>query len=46
MNRRRRGKLAKRLVEAATFGDSTQINALLRAGARPEATDAEGTTPL
>ncbi|MFJ4689370.1 ankyrin repeat domain-containing protein [Streptomyces sp. NPDC088789] len=46
MNRRRQKKLSKRLVDAATFGDSTQINALLRAGAWPEAGDTEGTTPL
>lgn len=46
MNRRRQKKLSKRLVEAATFGDSTQINALLRVGACPEASDTEGTTLL
>ncbi|MFD4761854.1 ankyrin repeat domain-containing protein [Streptomyces sp. NPDC058439] len=45
MNRRQQ-KLSKRLAAAATFGDSTQINALLRAGACPEASITEGTTPL
>ncbi|MCX4787121.1 ankyrin repeat domain-containing protein [Streptomyces sp. NBC_01221] len=46
MNRRQQKKLSKRLVEAATFGDTTQINALLRTGACPEAGNTEGTTPL
>lgn len=46
MNRRRQKKLSKRLVEAATFGDSAHVDALLRAEARPEASNAEGTTPL
>lgn len=46
MNRRQQKKLSERLVEAATFGDSAHINALLRAGAHPETSDTEGTTPL
>ncbi|MFE7838505.1 ankyrin repeat domain-containing protein [Streptomyces sp. NPDC057474] len=46
MNRRRRKKLSKRLVLAAMFGDTAGVDALLRAGAPAETTDAEGTTPL
>lgn len=46
MNRRRQKKLSKKLVAEAMFGDSIRINALLRAGARPEISDTEGTTPL
>ncbi|WP_395366923.1 hypothetical protein ACHGLA_36090 [Streptomyces sp. YH02] len=46
MNRRQQKKPSKRPVEAATFGDSTRINALLPAGACPETGNAEGTTPL
>lgn len=46
MNRRKRKKLARRLVDAAAFGTAAEVAALLRAGAHPEAADAEGTTPL
>ncbi|MER5479724.1 ankyrin repeat domain-containing protein [Streptomyces sp. NPDC002734] len=46
MNHRRRKKLARRLVGAATFGDGVRIRALLRSGADPDGPDAEGTTPL
>ncbi|MFE7071625.1 ankyrin repeat domain-containing protein [Streptomyces sp. NPDC057620] len=46
MNRRRQKKLSRRLVDAATFGDSSRIGALLRAGADPGTADTDGTTPL
>ncbi|MBK3647573.1 ankyrin repeat domain-containing protein [Streptomyces sp. MBT33] len=46
MNRRRRKKLTGRLFEAVLRGDSTRVEALLRAGADPERADREGTTPL
>ncbi|MFJ3670310.1 ankyrin repeat domain-containing protein [Streptomyces sp. NPDC090106] len=46
MNRRRRKKLSRRLVEAAASGDVTRLDLLLRAGACPHTSDADGTTPL
>jgi ankyrin repeat protein len=46
VNRRRRKKLARRLVDAAAFDDVSRVRALLRAGADPQAPDPEGTTPL
>ncbi|MEU3555383.1 ankyrin repeat domain-containing protein [Streptomyces fragilis] len=46
MNNRRRKKLSRRLVDAASCGDGARIRALLRAGAGPDAPDTEGTTPL
>lgn len=46
MNNRRRKKLSRRMVDAATFGRLGQVGALLQAGADPAWTDAEGTTPL
>ncbi|MFF8972974.1 ankyrin repeat domain-containing protein [Streptomyces sp. NPDC014995] len=46
MNRRRRKKLTRRLVEAALLEDGARVDALLRAGADPAAGDGDGTTPL
>ncbi|MET8043416.1 ankyrin repeat domain-containing protein [Micromonospora sp. NPDC005215] len=46
MNKRRRKKLAKRLMEAVLREDATIASALLRLGANPNAVDREGTTPL
>ncbi|MFI9610638.1 ankyrin repeat domain-containing protein [Streptomyces sp. NPDC052023] len=46
MNRRRRKKLAGRLVTAASCGDHAGVRSLLRAGADANTRDAEGTTPL
>ncbi|MFE5208931.1 ankyrin repeat domain-containing protein [Streptomyces sp. NPDC056600] len=46
MNHRRRKKLARRLVNAATFGDADSVRALLRSGADPNGPDTEGTMPL
>ncbi|MFI9626322.1 ankyrin repeat domain-containing protein [Streptomyces sp. NPDC052042] len=46
MNRRKQKKLSRGLVTAATFGDVAEVDALLRRGARPDAANADGTTPL
>ncbi|MFD3735685.1 ankyrin repeat domain-containing protein [Streptomyces sp. NPDC058632] len=46
MNRRRRKKLSARLVEAAMFAEAGTVRALVRAGADPNGTNADGTTPL
>ncbi|MBL7259708.1 ankyrin repeat domain-containing protein [Paractinoplanes lichenicola] len=46
VKRRRRKKLQRGLVEAAGWGEPRQVEALLLAGADPNAPDAEGTTPL
>jgi ankyrin repeat protein len=46
VNRRRQKKLTKRLMAAAMFEESPQVDQLLRAGADPAAADADGTTPL
>ncbi|MEU6812480.1 ankyrin repeat domain-containing protein [Streptomyces sp. NPDC046831] len=46
MNRRRRKRLAGRLVAAAAFGADARVDALLRAGADPDAPDGDGMTPL
>ncbi|WP_433124822.1 ankyrin repeat domain-containing protein [Micromonospora sp. CA-240977] len=46
MNKRRRKKLAKRLMEAVLREDARVASALLRLGADPNAADREGTTPL
>jgi ankyrin repeat protein len=46
VDRRRRKKLARRLVGAAVFEDDRAVGALVRAGADPEGADADGTTPL
>ncbi|MEH0547722.1 ankyrin repeat domain-containing protein [Streptomyces sp. B21-105] len=46
MNRRRQKKLTRRLVAAARFEEAEDVGRLLRAGADPAASDAEGTTPL
>jgi hypothetical protein len=46
VNRRRRKKLSRRLVDAVLIDDLTQVRALLRAGAPVETADSEGTTPL
>ncbi|WP_320066022.1 ankyrin repeat domain-containing protein [Micromonospora sp. RTGN7] len=43
---RRRKKLTKRLMEAVRHEDSAAVNALLLAGADPNAADHEQTTPL
>ncbi|MFI7599092.1 ankyrin repeat domain-containing protein [Actinoplanes sp. NPDC049681] len=46
MNRRRRKKLQRRLVEAAGWGSHQDVARLLRAGADPNIPDVYGTTPL
>jgi ankyrin repeat protein len=46
VNKRRRKKLTKRLMEAVLSGDAAAASALLRVGADPNASDREGTTPL
>ncbi|MFE9847247.1 ankyrin repeat domain-containing protein [Streptomyces sp. NPDC005576] len=46
MNRRRAKKLAAKLVGAVVTGNTASVRTLLRAGADPEAADADGTTPL
>ncbi|GIE76599.1 serine/threonine protein kinase [Actinoplanes philippinensis] len=46
MNRRRRKKLQRNLVEAAMWGTPLDVIRLLRAGAHPDLPDAAGTTPL
>ncbi|MFD6530585.1 hypothetical protein [Streptomyces sp. NPDC060184] len=46
MNRRRSKKLSRDFVGAALTGDTARLQALLRAGADPEAPDRYGTTPL
>ncbi|MEO3976886.1 ankyrin repeat domain-containing protein [Streptomyces sp. CAU 1734] len=46
MKQRMRKKLAGRLVEAATFGETSRIEELLSAGADPGYPDGQGTTPL
>ncbi|PJM94745.1 ankyrin repeat domain-containing protein [Streptomyces sp. CB01373] len=46
MNRRRRKKLSRHLVDAAMMGHTARAEALLRLGADPERADREGTTPL
>ncbi|MGK5642537.1 ankyrin repeat domain-containing protein [Streptomyces sp. URMC 126] len=46
MNRRRRKKLANRLVAAVICEEDARVRALLRAGADPDAPDADGVTAL
>ncbi|MFE6163824.1 ankyrin repeat domain-containing protein [Streptomyces sp. NPDC056486] len=46
MNQRRQKKYSRRLFEAISAGDVTVVKAFLRAGADPNRTDSEGTTPL
>ena len=46
VNRRRRKKLQRRLVEAAGWGEAGPVARLLRAGADAGRPDADGTTPL
>lgn len=46
MNRRRQKKLTHRLTTAILTGTTTEVAALLRAGADPTAPDRYGTTPL
>jgi uncharacterized protein len=46
VNMRRRKKLQQRLMEAAGWGDAKQVGAVLRAGADPNMTDRDGSTPL
>ncbi|WP_033339069.1 ankyrin repeat domain-containing protein [Catenuloplanes japonicus] len=46
MNRRRRKKLQRQLLDAAGWGTSRQVAALLRAGADPDLPDRDETTPL
>ncbi|GLY08477.1 ankyrin repeat domain-containing protein [Actinoplanes sp. NBRC 101535] len=46
MNRRRRKKLQRLLVETAGWGSAKRIGELLRAGADPDLPDLDGTTPL
>ncbi|WP_151773006.1 ankyrin repeat domain-containing protein [Streptomyces abyssomicinicus] len=46
MNRRKRKRLARALVEAAGGEQEARVAALLRAGADPDGRDAEGTTAL
>ncbi|MEU4092198.1 ankyrin repeat domain-containing protein [Streptomyces sp. NPDC026673] len=46
MNRRRRKKLSRELVNAARRGDLRTAGELLRRGASPEHADPDGTTPL
>ncbi|MFI1866144.1 ankyrin repeat domain-containing protein [Streptomyces jumonjinensis] len=46
MNQRQQKKLSRRLFTAIRAGDTTRVEAVLRAGAAPERADSEGTTPL
>ncbi|QFR02192.1 ankyrin repeat domain-containing protein [Streptomyces phaeolivaceus] len=46
MKQRKRKKLSRRLFSAIPAGDTAAVKAVLRAGADPERTDSEGTTPL
>ncbi|MEU9845939.1 hypothetical protein [Streptomyces sp. NPDC047985] len=46
MNRTKQKKLSRHLVTAAALGAATDVDARLRRGARPEAVDFYGTTPL
>ncbi|WP_199752833.1 hypothetical protein [Actinoplanes sp. ATCC 53533] len=46
MNRRRRKKLQRRLLEAAGWADAKRVAALLRAGADPNSPGPGGTRPL
>ncbi|MGX1273012.1 ankyrin repeat domain-containing protein [Streptomyces phaeoluteigriseus] len=46
MNRRRRKKLATRLVTAVLLGEGARVDALLRAGADPATADRDGATAL
>ena len=46
MNRRRRKKLQRLLVEAAGWAAARRVGELLRAGAAPDLPDRDGTTPL
>ncbi|MEV4636984.1 ankyrin repeat domain-containing protein [Actinoplanes sp. NPDC049548] len=46
MNRRRRKKLQRRLVEAAGWAGHAEVARLLRAGADPNIPDVHGTTAL
>ncbi|MFF1649254.1 ankyrin repeat domain-containing protein [Streptomyces sp. NPDC058240] len=46
MNQRRRKKLSWYLGAAVLMGDTTRVQALLRAGADPERADSGGVTPL
>lgn len=46
MNRRRRKKLTKSLLQAVLCDEGARVGRLLKAGADPAAPDADGTTPL
>ncbi|MFD9440875.1 ankyrin repeat domain-containing protein [Streptomyces sp. NPDC060006] len=46
MNQRQRKKLGRRLFVAALTGDTARVKEFLRAGADPEWSDSDGTTPL
>ncbi|MEU6677948.1 hypothetical protein [Streptomyces sp. NPDC046925] len=46
MSRRRRKKQTQRLVLAAELGHTTEVRALLRAGADPQTPHPDGTTTL
>ncbi|MFF5724253.1 ankyrin repeat domain-containing protein [[Kitasatospora] papulosa] len=46
MKRRQQKKLSHRLFSAILAGDPGSVKTLLRAGASPERTDSDGTTPL
>lgn len=46
MNKRRRKKLQRRLLDAVLAPDPVRLAALLRAGADPGQADRDGTTPL
>jgi ankyrin repeat protein len=46
VNMRRRKKLQQQLMDAAGWGDAKQVSVLLRAGADPNLTDRDGSTPL
>jgi uncharacterized protein len=46
VNRRRRKKLQRQLVEAAGWGAPERVAALVRAGADPDRPDRAGSTPL
>ncbi|KHD77551.1 ankyrin repeat domain-containing protein [Actinoplanes utahensis] len=46
MNRRRRKKLQRQLVQAAAWAEPARVARLIRAGADPDLPDRDGTTPL